>query len=178
MLPLPDVRKLMHSNMHCERSLAHAVLRLRFEKSPAPEQKIIFDFYVKNRIAIRTWDGVDDSAPYIVGPYLLKRSKKLLYQLARSSSLLDRRIAIVATWCFIRAGHYEDTLKIAQVLLQDKEILIHRATGWMLREVGKRDPGALKNFLKSHCQSMPRIMLRYAIERLTAKEKARYLRPN
>jgi 3-methyladenine DNA glycosylase AlkD len=174
-LPLPEVEKLMRSRVHEERSLAHAILRLRFEKGNAAEQKTVFDFYIKNRTAIRAWDGVDDSAPYIVGPYLLERNKKLLYRLARSSSLWDRRIAMVATWWFIRAGRCEDTLRLAAMLLDDQEDLIHKATGWMLREVGQRDLKALKRFLQTHCLRMPRTTLRYAIERFTPEERQRYL---
>jgi len=178
LLPLPGVRKLMGSRVHEERSLAHAILRLKFEKRPAAEQSKIFDFYIENRAAIRSWDGVDDSAPYIVGPYLLERNKKLLYQLARSTRLWDRRISIVSTWWFIRQGQTEDTLKLAAILLNDKEDLIHKATGWMLREVGKRDLVALKRFLQTHCRTMPRTMLRYAIERFAEKERQKYLQGN
>src|SRR6266852_3470511 len=123
LLPLPSVRKLMRSKVHEERSLAHAILRMKFEKSPDAEKRIFFDFYIVTRGAICSWDGVDDSAPYIVGPYLLERNKKLLYQLARSPRLWDRRIAIVATCWFIRQGHTEDTLKLAAMLLKDKEDL-------------------------------------------------------
>jgi 3-methyladenine DNA glycosylase AlkD len=148
---------------------------MKFEKSPDAEKRIFFDFYIVNRGAICSWDGVDDSAPYIVGPYLLERNKKLLYQLARSPRLWDRRIAIVATWWFIRQGRTEDTLKLAAMLLNDKEDLIHKATGWMLREVGKCDLAALKRFLKVHCRTMPRTALRYAIERFAENERQKYL---
>jgi 3-methyladenine DNA glycosylase AlkD len=175
LLPLGGVRKLMRSRVHEERSLAHAILRLKFEKSPDDERGKIFDFFIKNRSAIRSWDGVDDSAPYIVGPYLLERNKKLLYQLVQSARLWDRRIAIVSTWCFIREGRTEDTLKLAAMLLEDEEDLIHKATGWMLREVGKRNLPALKRFLQLHGQMMPRTTLRYAIERFAQRERRRYL---
>jgi 3-methyladenine DNA glycosylase AlkD len=176
LLPLADVRKLMWSRVHEERSLAHAILRLKFEKGIDTEQRRVFDFYIKNRRAIRAWDGVDDSAPYIVGPYLLERNKKLLYQLARSARLWDRRIAIVSTWWFIRQGSTEDTLKLAAILIKDKEDLIHKATGWMLREVGKRDLAALQRFLQPYCRTMPRTMLRYAIERFAEDERQKYLK--
>jgi 3-methyladenine DNA glycosylase AlkD len=174
-LPLAAIRKLMHSTVHEERSLAHDILRLRFEKGDDQQQKRIFDFYIRNRSAIRTWDGVDDSAPYIVGRYLLKRDKKLLYKLALSPSLWDRRIAMVATWWFIRNCQCEDTLRLATQLLRDKEDLIHKATGWMLRETGKCDVKILRRFLKSNYRSMPRTMLRYAIERFPASERMRFL---
>jgi 3-methyladenine DNA glycosylase AlkD len=174
-LPLADIRKLMHSIVHEERSLAHEILRLRYEKGDDKQQKQIFDFYVRNRAAIRTWDGVDDSAPYIVGRYLLGRDKKMLYELALSPRLWDRRIAIVATWWFIRSGKCMDTLRLAAILLGDKEDLIHKATGWMLREAGKCDVRVLRRFLKANYRSMPRTMLRYAIERFPASERMRFL---
>ncbi len=178
-LPLADVRKLMHSGVHEERSLAHAILRMRFEavyKKDEAEQKRLFDFYIKNGGGIRAWDGVDDSAPYIVGRHLLERDKKLLYALARAPRLWDRRIAMVSTWWFIRQGQVADTLKLAEILLGDQEDLIHKATGWMLRKVGKKDLRALKQFLDRHKHKMPRTALRYAIERFSEKERQKYLR--
>ncbi|HEV3316281.1 MAG TPA: DNA alkylation repair protein [Candidatus Angelobacter sp.] len=174
-LSLADVRKLMQSRIHEERSLANEILRIKFRKSDPQEQKRIFEFYVKNRKFIREWDGVDGSAPYIVGPYLLGRSKKLLYDLVRSPRLWDRRIAIVSTLWFIREGKISDTLKLARMLLCDEEDLIHKATGWMLREVGKQDLAALKKFLNAHVAIMPRTMLRYAIERFPESERKRYM---
>jgi 3-methyladenine DNA glycosylase AlkD len=177
-LPLADVRKLMHSGIHEERSLAHAILRLRFEaayQKDDAEQKTLFDFYVKNRGAIRGWDGVDDSAPYIVGRHLLERDKRLLYELVRAPRLWDRRIAMVSTWWFIRQGHVADTFKLAEILLRDQEDLIHKATGWMLREAGKKDLAALKEFLHRHKDKMPRTALRYAIEKFSEKDRQAYL---
>jgi 3-methyladenine DNA glycosylase AlkD len=175
-LPMPDVRKLMSSRVHEERSLAHAILRWKYEKGNGTEQERIFNFYVRHRGTIHSWDGVDDSAPYIVGRHLVHRHKKLLYDLARSRRIWDRRIAIVATLWFIRQGHLTDTLKLAEILLKDKEDLIHKACGWALREVGKKDLQALKRFLNQHCRKMPRTMLRYAIEKFGEKERQRYLR--
>lgn len=179
-LALPGVGKLMASPVHEERSLAHAILRMQFEAAckieDAAEQEKLFRFYVKNRGHIRAWDGVDDSAPYIVGRHLLTRDKQLLYELARSSGLWDRRIAMVSTWWFIRNGHVTDTLKLAEILLHDQQDLIHKACGWMLREVGKQDLRALKKFLDRHKQTMPRTMLRYAIERFPEAERQRYLK--
>lgn len=174
-LPLSAVRQLMNSRIHEERSLAHAILVRKFRVGGADEQKRIFDFYMRNRKYIRNWDGVDDSAPYIVGPYLLNRDKAVLHELARSQNLWERRIAIVATWWFIRQGQPSTTLKIARTLLADNEDLIHKATGWMLREVGKRDLPALKRFLRDHSHKMPRTALRYAIERFSPAEKAIWL---
>ncbi|HEV2491295.1 MAG TPA: DNA alkylation repair protein [Candidatus Acidoferrales bacterium] len=174
-LPLRDVRALMSSRIHDERSLAHAILVLKYRKGDDTAQKEIFEFYILNREFIRSWDGVDDSAPYIVGPYLLHRSKKLLYQLAHSPRLWDRRIAMVTTWWFIRHGEIRDALNIARILLKDEEDLIHKAVGWMLREVGKRDLPALERFLKAHHKSMPRTILRYAIERFPERKRQSYL---
>ncbi len=175
-IPLKEVRTLMHSKVRDERSLAHAILRLKFEDGNEKEQGKIYQFYLKNRKAIRDWDGVDDSAPYIVGKYLLRRDKKILYTLVKSNHIWDRRIAIVSTWWFIRKNKLQDTLKLAGLLLKDEEDLIHKATGWMLREVGKRDIKALKTFLKTHHPVMPRTTLRYAIERFAEKERKKYLR--
>lgn len=174
-LPLSAVRQLMSSRIHEERSLAHAMLVRKFRMGDDRAQKRIFDFYMRNRKYIRNWDGVDDSAPYIVGPYLLNRDKTILHKLARSRTLWERRIAIVATWWFIRQGQPATTLKIAHTLLGDEEDLIHKATGWMLREVGKRDLAALKRFLRDHSQKMPRIALRYAVERFPPAERALWL---
>ncbi|HUZ46494.1 MAG TPA: DNA alkylation repair protein [Terriglobia bacterium] len=174
-LPLGSLQTLMHSGVHEERSLAHAILRKRFSQGSAREQEIIYKFYLKNRTAIRAWDGVDDSAPYIVGAYLLHREKSLLSTLARSERLWDRRIAIVSTAWFIRNGQTAVTFRIARMLLHDPEDLIHKATGWMLREAGKRDLPALKQFLKTHQRTMPRTVLRYAIERFPEKERRTYL---
>jgi 3-methyladenine DNA glycosylase AlkD len=176
LLPLADVRRLMQSRVHDEQSLAFAILRRRFEQGSEAEQEKIFAFYIRNRRWVRSWDAVDDTAPNIVGPYLLKRDKTLLYQLVRSSRLWDRRIAVVATLHFIRRGYLDDALRLAAMLLNDKEDLIHKATGWILREVGKQDFPALRKFLKAHCAIMPRTMLRYAIERFPEPERVKWLR--
>lgn len=175
-LAMPDVRKLMLSRVHEERSLAHAILRWKFEKGSEREREKIFNFYIRHRNSIHSWDGVDDSAPYIVGAYLLERDKSLLYQLARSPRIWDRRIAVVATLWFIRQGHIHDTLNLAEMLLEDEEDLIHKACGWALREAGKKDQAALKRFLRQHCRTMPRTMLRYAIERFEETERQKYLK--
>lgn len=175
-LPLSAVLELMKSRIHDERSLAHAILVRKFRAGDDRAQKQVFHFYMRNRKYIHSWDGVDDSAPYIVGPYLLHRSKKILYELARSKRLWDRRIAMVATWWFTRQGQPKTTLKIARMLLNDGEDLIHKASGWMLREVGKRDLPALKRFLRIHSHRMPRTALRYAIERFSPDERMAWLR--
>jgi 3-methyladenine DNA glycosylase AlkD len=174
-LSLDELQQLMRSDVHEERSLANEILCERFRKAKEKEKTEIFHFYIQNKQCIRDWNGVDDSAPYIVGAYLLERDKQLLYQLALSEVLWDRRIAIVATWWFIRHKQLEDTFKIAELLLGDREDLIHKATGWMLREAGKRDETILKQFLEQHHTLMPRTMLRYAIEKFPAAERQKYL---
>lgn len=176
LLPLEDVRRLMTSKVHDERLLGCGILQRRYARGGDGERKEIFAFFVRNRRLVRSWDAVDGVAPNIVGPHLLKRDKQLLYQWARSTSLWERRIAMVATLHFIRHENVTDTLRLATILLRDEEDLIHKATGWMLREVGKRDPAALKKFLKAHADSMPRTMLRYAVERFPERERQRWLK--
>lgn len=174
-LPLSDIRRLMQSTVHEERSLANEILCRQFRNAAEAGQKRIFDFYIRNRKLIREWDAVDGTAPYIVGPWLLDRDKAILHELVLSPRLWDRRIAIVATWWFIRKGRVDDTFALAEILLSDPEDLIHKATGWMLREAGKKDLRALERFLRKHHASMPQTALRYAIERFPPEERQRYL---
>ena len=174
-MSLADVRRLMASPVHDERSLANSILVLKYRKGDIKTKKILFDFYLKNRGFIKSWDGVDDSAPYTVGPHLLDKDRKVLFRLALSKSLWDRRIAMVSTWWFIRHGDTADTFKLARIFLKDQEDLMHKAVGWMLREAGKRDLPALKQFLARHAKTMPRTMLRYAIEKFPEPQRKRYL---
>jgi 3-methyladenine DNA glycosylase AlkD len=175
-LDLHDVRRLMASSVRDERALANAVLVAKYGRAKEAERKELFAFYVRQRRLFRNWDGVDDSAPYIVGRHLLERSRAQLFRWARSARMLDRRTAIVSTWWFIRHGDTADTFRLAKVLSADPERLIQRAVGWMLREAGKRDPRGLKRFLTQHHRQMPRLMLRGAVERLPEAERHRYLR--
>ena len=174
-LPRAAVRELMGSRVHEERSLAHAILVLQYGKADEAGKERIFQFYLKHRGCIRSWNGVDDSAPYIVGPHLLNRDKSILYELIVSPNLWDRRIALVATWPMIRQGHIQDTFQLVERVLADQEDLIHKAAGWMLRETGKKDANALKQFLQTHYARLPRTTLRYAIERFSEAERVRYL---
>jgi 3-methyladenine DNA glycosylase AlkD len=146
-----------------------------FDKQDETIQKKIYNLYLANTRYINNWDLVDLSAPNIVGAYLLAKSKKPLYQLTKSKILWERRIAILATFYFIKNKQFDDSLKIAEILLQDKEDLIHKASGWMLREIGKRDIDSAEAFLQKHCRIMPRTMLRYAIERFTPSKRRMYL---
>lgn len=175
-LPLTSLRELMKSDIHEARSLAHAVLRRQYLKADEAQQEKIISFYLKGIKYIRDWDGVDDSAPYLLGAHLLERKRDILYDLVQSKNRWERRVAIVSTWWFIRHDDHADTLKIAKLLLNDDEDLLHKATGWMLREVGKRDVNTLKTFLAKHVKHMPRTALRYAIERFAPKERAAYLK--
>jgi 3-methyladenine DNA glycosylase AlkD len=174
-LPLPEVECLLHSEIHEERLAALVILVLQAAKADAKTRRQIFDLYLANTKHINNWDLVDISAPQIVGAYLAEKSRKPLDRLAASPRLWERRIAILATFHFIRAGEFDDTLRIAERFLADREDLIHKAVGWMLREVGKRDVAVLESYLGRHCRIMPRTMLRYAIERLSEKKRKVYM---
>jgi 3-methyladenine DNA glycosylase AlkD len=175
-LPLAEVQRLLQSSIHEDRTLALVILVGQFTKADDATRKPIYDLYLANTKHINNWDLVDISAQQIVGGYLETRSRRPLDRLAKSASIWERRIAIVATHWFIRQGDFADTLKIAEKLLTDKEDLIHKAVGWMLREVGKRDMAVLEAFLGEHCRMMPRTALRYAIERLPDEKRRAYLK--
>jgi 3-methyladenine DNA glycosylase AlkD len=175
-LSLTDLRKLIQSKFHEYRQLALFVLVSQYQSSDNRRKKELFDFYLSQIKYINNWDLVDLSASQIVGNFLLERGKKILYKLARSNHLWSRRIAIVATYAFIKNNQFNDTLKIATILLDDRHDLIHKATGWMLREVGKRNQALEEEFLQQYYQQMPRIMLRYAIEKFNPTKRKFYLR--
>ena len=168
--------QLLKSKYHEERLLSLLVLVDIFKRGDEKDKKKIYLHYLKNTRHINNWDLVDLSAPNIVGAYLLDRDKKPIYRLAESNNLWERRIAIIATLYLIRHCLFDDTLNIARMLLQDKEDLIHKAVGWMLREVGKRNREVEENFLKDHYKLMPRVMLRYSIERFPEKKRQMYLK--
>lgn len=173
---LIDIKQLLQSAIHEERLTALLILVAQFEKGDKEARKNIVDFYLANRGHVNNWDLVDLSAPKIVGAFLCDdRRCAPLFAMARSSNLWDRRIAIVATYALIRKGRFDVTLKLAARLLSDSQDLIHKAVGWMLREVGKKDKAALLKFLDQHAASMPRTMLRYAIEKFTASERKKYM---
>jgi len=174
-LPLNEVRNLLQSDYHEKRLTALLILVYRFPKADPAEQKKIYDFYLSNTDRINNWDLVDSSAPKIMGPWLMNRPRDILFELATSDNLWERRIAIMATFHFIKQNDFEDTLKIADLLLDDPHDLIHKATGWMLREIGKRDEPLLESFLIPRYRDMPRTMLRYAIEQLPKNKRKAYL---
>ncbi len=174
--PLSVCQGLMKSKYHEERLFALILLVMAYKKADPDGQKRIYHFYLSNTQYINSWDLVDLSAQYIVGDYLRDRDKKMLYQLAVSESLWERRIAIIATLDFIRHNEFSDALAISELLLSDPHDLIHKAVGWMLREIGKRDLAAEEAFLKKHYQKMPRTMLRYAIEKFEEEKRLGYLK--
>jgi 3-methyladenine DNA glycosylase AlkD len=173
--PLPVAEKLLKSEYHEVRLFALLLLVFRYSRSGAAEQEAIYHLYLSNARYVNNWDLVDSSAPYIVGAFLEGRDRSVLYALSKSDLLWERRIAVMATFYFIKKGQFDDTLRIAGRLLNDKDELIHKAVGWMLREVGKRELAVETAFLKEHYQKMPRTMLRYAIEKFSAEERSNYL---
>jgi 3-methyladenine DNA glycosylase AlkD len=174
-LPLNEVRQVLHSPLHEERLCALIILTLKYPRADEAGKKALVDFYLANIQYINNWDLVDCSAHKILGPWLLHRERSVLYELADSASLWERRIAVMATFHFIRHGGYQDTLALSRALLEDPEDLVHKVTGWMLREVGKRDIDTLKDFLDRFTARMPRTMLRYAIEKLPPDMRQDYL---
>ncbi len=174
--PLPDVIRLLASAFHEDRLLALLMLIRRFGKGDELMREQIYHLYLANTCFINNWDLVDISSEHIIGSFLFNRQRTPLYLLADSEALWERRIAVLATFHFIRRGEFYDTLALAEKLLQDSQELIHKATGWMLREVGKRDLVALENFLLQHYRRMPRVMLRYAIERFPEEHRQHYLK--
>ncbi len=175
-LPIDEALTLLASEWHEDRLLALIILVDTFKRGDSATQRVIYNAYLSNTDRVNNWDLVDASAHKIVGPFLHHRSRSRLYVLAGSASLWERRIAIIATLYFIRLGEFVDTLAIAKILVTDPEPLIHKAVGWMLREVGKRDLAAEEGFLMRHYRSMPRTMLRYAIERFPEPRRRAYLK--
>ena len=174
-LPLKDIKNLLYSDIHEHRLVALIILVQQFRRANDPVRKKLFDFYLKNTHRVNNWDLVDMSAGNIVGVYLLKRPKVLLSKLAKSKLLWDRRIAMIATHRFIYERQFDETFKIAKLLLKDQHHLIHKAVGWMLREVGNRNLGAEENFLNKYYKAMPRTALRYAIEKFPKEKRLKYL---
>lgn len=176
-LQLVEVKTLLYSRIHEERLVALLILVWRYSSAldNREEKEEIVKFYLDNIKQVNNWDLVDLSAPNILGAHLIdNRDRRLLYRLAKSENVWERRVAILATYHFIRNGDFSYTLKIAEMLLQDRHDLIHKAVGWMLREVGKRDVTAQEAFLEKYWSVMPRTMLRYAIERLPENKRLHY----
>jgi 3-methyladenine DNA glycosylase AlkD len=174
--PLNSLSTLMQSKFHEERLFALYLLIDYYQHGNSTAQEQAYEYYLSHTAHINNWDLVDTSAPHIAGHFLADKPRDILYQLVRSHSLWERRIAIVASLHFIRQHDFTDTLNLAEQLLSDPHDLMHKATGWMLREVGKRDQATLEKFLQRHCLNMPRTMLRYAIERLPESLRQNYLK--
>ena len=176
-MPLAEVEKLLGSPIHEARVGAVSIMdfQARSKKTMQARRKELFDLYIKRHDRIDTWDLVDRSAPYVVDGYLFDKPRKILYKLARSRKMPERRTAIVSTGYFIRQGDVVDTFKIAELLIDDEQDLIHKATGWMLRAAGDVGKQELLGFLDKYAASMPRMTLRYATEHLDKKQRDKYL---
>lgn len=170
-----ELEDLVTSPYHELRLAGLLVLVKKFEKADTKEQKNIFDYYLSHLKYINNWDLIDLTSPHIIGKYLLTSDRKILYDFARSSSLWGRRVAILSTFAFIRNNDFKDTIAISEILLHDDHDLIHKAVGWMLREMGERDISMLTSFLDKFASTMPRTMLRYAIEKLSLSERQHFM---
>jgi len=175
-LTFGDIQKLLSSKIHEYRFVGLIILTESFKRTTESNQEKIYNFYLKNYRNINNWDLVDITCPNIVGNFLLSHPREILYDFARSNNLWKKRIAIISTLSFIRQNQFTDTLKLSQILLKDKHDLIHKAVGWMLREVGKRNVAVLLAFLNKYYSLMPRTMLRYAIEKLPEAKRRHYLK--
>jgi 3-methyladenine DNA glycosylase AlkD len=176
-LSLAEVQELLRSKYHEERMAALGILKKHFKKANGQEKKVIFTFYLRNTKYINNWDLVDVTAPKIVGAYLVEnfKEKRKLDVLSNSKNLWERRISVIATFAFIREGSFEKTLEYAKKRLLDSEDLMHKAVGWALREVGKKNQKVEEDFLKMNYRKMPRTMLRYAIEKFPEPLRKKYL---
>jgi 3-methyladenine DNA glycosylase AlkD len=174
-LSLKDIQELLNIQIHEFRFTALVILISKYNKAKQEDKEEIFKLYLKNYNNINNWDLVDISCPNIIGNYLLDKERDVLYEFAESDHLWKKRIAMISTFAFIRDNQFEDTLNIAEILLKDKHDLIHKAVGWMLREVGKRDQELEEKFLKKHYKTMPRTMLRYAIEKFSEEKRKFYM---
>jgi 3-methyladenine DNA glycosylase AlkD len=174
-LSLTDIDKLLQTSLHEQRLTALLILTCQFPKADAAQQAAIFDFYLQHTQWINNWDLVDVTCRPILGVYLLERDRHILYELAHAKHLWEQRIAIVTTMEFIKHNQFEDTLQLATILLPHPHDLIHKAVGWALREVGKKDQQVLISFLERYCTAMPRTMLRYVIEHFDQYQRKEYL---
>jgi 3-methyladenine DNA glycosylase AlkD len=174
--PLATAASLLKSPWHEERLFALLLLVRKYQRGDVATRARIAKLYLARRRYVNNWDLVDSSAHLILGPQLNSKDRRLLDRFAKSRNLWERRIAMLTTFCYIRQGEFADALRIARLLVNDSEDLIHKAVGWMLREIGNRDPAVERAFLDAHAAQMPRTMLRYAIEKFPAVERARYLK--
>ncbi|MFC1749375.1 DNA alkylation repair protein [Pseudomonadota bacterium] len=174
-LSIEETVKLLKSKIHEERLIALFILTKKFEKGEESTRKKIYNIYLGNTKYINNWDLIDLSAIKIVGAHLRDKDRSVLYKLAKSRALWERRISVLSCFAFINHGQFDDALEIAEILVDDKHDLIHKAVGWMLREIGKKDLKAEESFLDRHYKTMPRTMLRYSIERFEQDRKDYYM---
>ncbi|NCN53056.1 DNA alkylation repair protein [Candidatus Wolfebacteria bacterium] len=177
-LSIKEIEQLIHSKVHEYRMTALIIWTYQYKEADRIKREKIYKAYIKNLKWINNWDLIDVTTPRIVGGYLLDKDRKILYKLAKSKNLWERRVAILTTFNFITKNDFKDALKISEILLKDEHALIHKAVGWMLREVGKRDIKQLEKFLKKYYKKMPRTMLRYSIEKFSEKKRKKYLLGN
>ena len=175
-LSFSDIEMLLSNKIHEYRLTGFFILVYKFEKADEERKKNIVDFYLKNIDSANNWDLIDCVSDKLLGKYLIDKNKKILYEFAESDSLWKKRIAIISTFEFIKNYKFEDTLKISEILLTDDHDLVHKAVGWMLREIGKKNQNVLENFLKKHYKNMSRTMLRYAIEKFDEEKRKMYLK--
>ena len=175
-LNLKQIKELLKSKMHEHRLIVLLLLVEKYKKADENIKKDIINFYLSHTNYINNWDLVDLSSHQILGDYLINKDKNILYKLANSNNLWEKRISIISTYTFIRNNKFQDTLNISRILLDDKHDLIHKAVGWMLREIGKRNLEIEENFLKKYYKKMPRTMLRYAIEKFDKNKREFYLK--
>ncbi len=174
-LSIDDIGELIQNKIHEYRLVALLILVQKFNSANQEQKKKIFEFYVEHKDQVNNWDLVDLSADKIIGAWLINKDKKLIYNLANSENLWDKRIAMISTFYFIKKNKFEDALKIAEILIDDKHDLIQKAVGWMLREIGKRNQEIEEKFLDKHYKIMPRTMLRYSIERFDEQKRKHYM---
>lgn len=177
-ISLADIKKLLKSESHETRLLALLILINQYLKAGEDKKEVIYNLYLKHTKYINNWDLVDSSAHKIVGAWLADKNRSILYELANSTNLWERRIAIMSTFFFIKNEEFTDTLKLSKLLINDTEDLIHKAVGWMLREVGNRDRKVEEKYLKQYYKKMPRTMLRYSIEKFSKEHRQKYLKGN
>lgn len=175
-LSFEELNKLLENEYHECRFCALLILVERFKKANESERTLLYEYYLSKTKYINNWDLVDLSCKDIVGEYLVDKDRSKLYELVRSNLLWDQRISVVSTFAFIKRGDLEDIFRLSEMLLDHKHDLMHKATGWMLREAGKKDELSLKLFLDKFHKQMPRTMLRYAIEKLSAEDRAHYMK--
>lgn len=173
---LEEIKKLLDDPVHECRMCALVILTHQFMKADHKNRQLLYNFYLTHTYAINNWDLVDLSAYKIVGEWLKDKDRNDLYRLAESQNMWEQRISVVSTYAFIRQNDYEDTIALCEKQMPHKHDLIHKACGWMLREVGKRNKNKLVSFLDKNSMKMPRTMLRYSIEKLTAEERIKYMK--